>query len=209
VRRRGATLVEILVGAGLLLLLLGVLFSVLIPAMKTWARSERHSEAQQAALLVSTRVARDYQFANPESVYVRQLPVTLPDGPARQDLLIFLSSLDENGQVAFDDGGDPLWQRRIVVYYDADRKQVRSQEIGLEPATVEPDPLVLDTFTPTPKDRIVARGVRSLAFDLDKPPLLKIHVETRSEGYASAIDTASLPTFSSGIPSAQTPSPSP
>lgn len=191
-----------LVGAGLLLLLFGVLFSVLIPGMKTWARSERHSEAQQAALLVSTRVVKDFQFANPESVFVSRKDVTLPDGPARRDLLIFLSSQDSDGQVAFDEGGDPLWQRRIVIYYDAERKQVRSQEIDLEPPTIEPNPLVLSTHTATPRDRVVARGVRSLAFDFDKPPLLNIHVETRIEGYASAIDTASLPTFSSGIPAA-------
>lgn len=209
-RCRGFTVLEMLIAGTLLLLLSGVLTQALRSGLHVWTQSQRRAEAQQAALVVATRVSKDYHGAHPESVQIRREEVAVGEQKVRRDAVIFLSCLDDLGRPAFDEGGSPLWMRRVVIYHAGESNEVRAQATALDPPTSDPDPLAVDHFTPDLHDRIVARGVRALAFEDASLPLLRFRVESVSGDKVSVIDSTSLPVISSGAPpEASSPSPAP
>jgi hypothetical protein len=207
--RRGATLAEVLVAGALLAVVLGVVTLLLLPGWRAWMRGSAKSEVQQSALVVLTRVVGEFENANGASVSVQRNDAVDSDGkPVRRDAIIFLSDEDDHGRVQLGPDGDPIWQKRVVIYHDGDTEQVRSIAIPLPSPTVDPDPLLVSTFSPSPRDRIVARNVHSLAFDWDMAPALHVEVEAHTEKYASRFQSTVLPVLSTFVPE-PSPSPSP
>jgi prepilin-type N-terminal cleavage/methylation domain-containing protein len=208
--RRGYTLIEILIGAALLLLIMGLLSSVLVPGMRAWSRSEKRSEAQQNALLVASRLSRELQFSNPDSIALQKRTAVDPQGRSvRRDAIVFLSNLDDEGAIVYDADGDQLWQRRLVFYHRGDSNEVRSQVLPLDPPVDDPDPLKVNTFEPTVKDRVVARGVRSLSFEAPSFPIVQIRVETEIQGFVSVMQAHGLPVAVGSMGVIESPSPTP
>lgn len=208
--RRGMSLVEILVGSALLLMLFGLIVMLLLPGWRAWTKSEGRSDVSQNAIVVMGRVSTDFRNAHASSVWAETRAVTDPvDGrPARHDYVIFLVALDYDGNIVVSPDGDPIWQKRIVFYHDGEAQQVRSTEIPLPAPTTEPSPLVVKSYTPTAKDRVVARNVRS--FELSwRQPNLQMIVETRRDGFRSKLESMVTPIMAAFAPPTPTPSASP
>ncbi|MBM3460519.1 MAG: hypothetical protein FJX76_00265 [Armatimonadetes bacterium] len=208
-RRRGFTLVEILVAGGLLLLLLGVVWYLLVPAWRAYMKGDRKSDVQRNSMVVGARIAQEFRNAYGSSVAVKKIPVTTPDGEVRQDAVIFLSDLDLRGDLQLTPDGDPIWQKRVVFYHDGETNQIRSKEIPLDPPSVDPDPLIVETFDRSPKDRIIARHVKELKFSWDLAPSLQIIVQAEREGYTSRFETSVTPLLDAFVPPPPPPSSSP
>lgn len=208
--RRGMSLAEVLVVAGLLAMLFGLILSALGPGFRAWVRGERKSDAQQNALIVLTRISQEFQNAHPLSLELTPATAFDPDGKeVHRDSVTFLSCTNEVGDVQLGAEGDPIWQRRVVFYHDGDTEQVRSISIPLVPPTAEPSPMVASDHTPSPRDRIVARHVRSLQFSYDVPPTLHISALSHVEACESLLESTVSPVLSTLALAAPSPSPSP
>lgn len=91
---------------------------------------------QQNALLVVTRLREDRASLPPT--------VTLPAGA-----ITFASYQRPDGDLQYQDG-DLLFQKYVVLYHDAARREVRWQNLALTP---EPAPSPLAGYTPRADDR--------------------------------------------------------
>ena len=69
-KRRGTTLIEIMVASSLLLLLLLVAVQILIPALRAWTDGQKRSEVSQGLLVTSNWLAEDVIRAAPDSMQV-------------------------------------------------------------------------------------------------------------------------------------------
>jgi type II secretory pathway pseudopilin PulG len=188
--RRGTTLVELLIVIPLVAILFSMVWSFLIPGLRAWTRSDTRSQAQQSALVVSARLVKEVQYSMPESVSIFPASGPAPDGTTvAQDAVSFVSDLGEDGRVQLDPSGSPLWQTRLVFYYDALQQGVRLQQQVLDPST-DPQPLKATSFIPNPQDRVLARNVRSLSIQASSGALpLSIVVEARMNSYSSRLET--------------------
>lgn len=204
------SLIEILVVAGLLLLIMTLVASFLLPGLRAYARSDARAQAQQNAFMTMSRIAHEVSFAHPSSVRGIAVPATdAASGKAgRRDGITFLSCTDPDGRILGDDGGDTLWQKRVVLYHAGDSLEVRQQEVFLSPAVSDPGPKVLDvgTYLPLPKDRVVARGIRWLQLDTGGPAV-RIAVEAQVGPYLADLETTASAMATLAVPAGSSPSP--
>jgi hypothetical protein len=208
-RARGASLPEILVAGGLLVLLLGVVWTLLVPAFRAYFRGDRKSDVQRNGLVVMGRVVAEFQNAYASSVHVQEVSVPQPEGPpVRHDAIIFLSDLDKDGNLVLTEDGDPVWQKRVVIYHDG-AGAVRSQELLLAAPAVEPIPLKVENFTPSDRDRVVARHIQSLQFNWSRAPVLHVAVDATHEGYSTHLQSSVTPLLAAFGPPQPSPSASP
>lgn len=187
--RRGITLVEVLVAGGLFLLLLGILIAFIHSALRTWARSDVKAQVQQSAMVVTSLLMQEFRHSHAESVYIKKVEATEDELTVHQDAILFVSALDDRGRVRCDPLGNLIWQRSTVIYHDG-RGQVLWQQTPLAPPGTTPDPVRITSYTPSPRDHVVARLVRSLQLRYDDKSKLQIAVETALEGQRSTLETS-------------------
>ncbi len=201
------SLIEVLVAGALLVLLLGTLASLLVPAFHAWRRTDIQSQAQQQCLIVTSLITREFQSSKPDRVHVQAAGAEDPPGAAvRRDTLLFASSLDESGVAHLDRGGDPIWQKIVYVYHSGGSREVRCRRAPLVPPTTDPLPLNPAAFVPAADDAVVARFVRHLEFEQADPSWpLRVVVEAAVEGRSSRLESA----VSSLLVIVPEPSPSP
>ena len=74
--RAGFSIIEMMVAGALMVLVLGLAFVALIPGMRTLTRSQKQSEAQQAALVVVNRLREEMRCAKPDLIDVQECTFT-------------------------------------------------------------------------------------------------------------------------------------
>ncbi|GMU57535.1 MAG: hypothetical protein AMXMBFR33_66810 [Candidatus Xenobia bacterium] len=176
-RPEGLSLLEVLVVGGLFLLLLALVVGVLVPTLRAWLRGDLRSQVQQNALLVVTRLREEYRASLPPTV-------TLPAGA-----ITFASHQRPDGDLQYQDG-DLLFQKYVVLYHDAARREVRWQNLALTP---DPAPSPLAGYTPRADDRVVARNIRLLRFTPAALGRIEVRVESELGGRVSVLDTQISP----------------
>lgn len=196
--RRGLTLFEILVAASLLLVVLGVMVSVLVPALRASVKGSNQSELQQLAAVTLDRLLGDLERTPPTGTM-------LPDGGSPVVL-----GLHPLAGVAPD--GSQLWNEEIVVYHWDEAAGTITRE------TWPPQPPVLGRAvsnagaTRFPADelrriaaetggteRILARYVTNFAVSgsgpgpgLVQPLTLQLELQREQSGPATAVSFAVL-----------------
>ncbi|MEW6281906.1 MAG: prepilin-type N-terminal cleavage/methylation domain-containing protein [Candidatus Eremiobacterota bacterium] len=180
--KRGLTLVEVLVAAALLLLVLGLLASILIPALRAWMRQSQRSDAQRSALVVIKRLREEVRFGHPESV-------TCPT----PDSVVFLSSMNSQGRVSWNDY-DVLWQKWSYFYFQSG--QVRLHEEWLRPPACEVDP-ASPVLIRLPSDRVVGRDVEVFRCLVTPEGLLRVEVEARIQDARARLEAGLAPVTTS------------
>lgn len=153
--RRGFSLIEVVIAGAVGLLLLGLLVLVLAPSLRIWLRTQEDAEAQQAVAVVAARLREELRAANPESVHVRTNPTAV----------LLLSWKNDQGGAEFTNLGEFLWQKRLVLYHRDDAVWVQEEKLPAPSAEVEP--VRLTTFTPSPRDHRIARGVKEFTLARD------------------------------------------
>lgn len=153
--RRGFSLIEVVIAGAVGLLLLGLLVLVLAPALRIWLRTQEDAEAQQAVAVVAARLREELRAANPESVHLLADPTAV----------LLLSWKNDVGGAEFTPLGEFLWQKRLVLYHRDDAVWV--QEVKLPAPSSEVEPVRLTTFTPSPQDHRIARGVKEFILSRD------------------------------------------
>lgn len=183
-RRRGFTLPEVLLTAGLALLLFGLLTMVLVPSLRVWLRAREDSEAQQAVAVVAARVREEVRSAHPESL------VCLGSPPG----LVLLSWRARDGAPAWNERGELQWQKHLVVYLRPEAREVRIQELPLAAPASDPEQVRLESFTPHPRDPVVAHGIRRLEVaPAAEPGALTVSVEAECGDRRSTLRTSAAP----------------
>lgn len=153
-RRPGATLIEVLVGSGMLLVVLGMVVVVFFPAQAYFRQANEVSEMYGDALQALDRMQVEIEEAGPWLVNA-----TGSNPPA----LALPSARDANNVFRRDSGGTPDWQKWIVYYVASQGSElvlVRKELSGTFPPnplpyTIPPSALV----APGAGDKIVARNV--------------------------------------------------
>ncbi len=124
--RRGTTLLETMVGAAILSGLTLALFFIYRMGASAWKKGEAQTEMLQDLQGSIARLTREAERSTFVSV------VTEPGA------ISFLSPLDANGVIVYDPAGQkPVWQKYVVMYYDAPNEQVRWLEVPLAPGSPE------------------------------------------------------------------------
>lgn len=213
-RRRGVSLLEVVVAAALSGLVLALIAQVLRPGLRAWVKGAHKAEVQQNCLIALARVTEEYRNANPDSVRVTSDVSRDDQGrECHRDAIVFLSSRDRFGHMEFTPDGDPKWQRWVFFYHDGNGNKIRWQDLPLETSNMNPDLNAVPTLVKSDTDRIVARWVRSFELDERTLPHLSIAIETQNETFHSTHVSSVLPSLLTLVPAASsataTPSPSP
>lgn len=159
---RGTTVLEMVVAAGVFLLLLAVLVVTYTRGASVWKKVEH-----QTSLLRELQVATRHLQRHLETTH--HLGVTLGD-----QKLAYLDAADAEGQLELNDRGEPIWQRWLVVYVDPEGR-LRRREITRTDADASPRSFReevgtdLDTYLtgPLPDDRVLTHSGRITEFKLE------------------------------------------
>lgn len=194
--RRGATVIELLVAATLLMVVLAVLLLLGRPILRSWVHSDKRAHVQSQPALVVARMREEIRSAEPESVVVLDSPI-----PA----VLFLSCLDETGKMAYDQHGELKVCRRVAIYYRRDLREVRcqtSRDLDLTGPPVD-EPMTapaVDVMRRTDWLNSMLPQARRLGSDIERFELghaegqaVSVVVEALKNNERSLIDTSILP----------------
>jgi prepilin-type N-terminal cleavage/methylation domain-containing protein len=157
-RNRGFTLLEVLISASLLLLLLGLLFTFLVPTMKASVRGSVRVEMQQMAVLALNKMVGDLQNTTAAGLSLSQRnPVSIG--------IVRIEGVTSEGM--------QIWEKNMIVYALLDGVLIRkvyppgppSIDLNLNgttPRRVAAANLVTIAKEINGKETIVAKWVKSL-----------------------------------------------
>lgn len=180
-RVKGFTIVELLVGATLLMVLMTMVYQVLAPSMRQVKKAEADTETQQAVLVALDRVFVSLRLSDSRSVTILAEPPAIaflsprpPTTPALPPLAPTMYGL------AGADMTPVVWRSFEVLYHDAARglllgKQAPYSGLG-EVARMTPPQVqafLADLRYPA---RPVARNLKVVQFSRPRPPAVLIDV---------------------------------
>lgn len=170
---RAFTLLELVVASTLLLLLLGLAFSFLVPALRYSRTGMVESEIQQAATLSMRRIVGDLEDANAAGISWQSEPTVL----------------SVHRVVDANDKGRKVYAGELVVYlWDKDRKLLLRRTWPPEPPSLPAAPTTDAPF------RVDSVGLGLLAAERDgKERILARYVEEFSLQHAGVDDHIGQP----------------
>lgn len=175
--RRGALLLDALIGGTLLLLLLGSCGAVCTAGLRWFRQSQAYADAQQECMKALNRLSRDLSNATKESLSwsngtLAGTPLAYSSAP----YIWFVSPqppVSEGDKVQFSGStGHLLWQKWMSFYVDPASNEFCASELPLtgrpvavcNPAPLPAPSLALFMARPSPARRVWARWVKRLEF---------------------------------------------
>jgi len=171
-KRRGATVLEVLIASTILLLVFATAGGSLSSGLQAWRRSELRADVQGNAM-VALHAACGGLRESPSNA-VRTFRVDLPEGRRGDALAWRAASRTRLLWVT----GEALWTAHLPAG-DLPAPVVEALSAGQPPPGVE-------------EPRLIARSLRSFRVDGAAPPL-QVQVETFLEGYACTMRSAASP----------------
>lgn len=126
-RKRGATLVELMVYTSLLGLLLGSIYAVFAASMRYFRVAQAATELQADAQKTVLNLVADLSDSNASSIKIGSNPTGI----------IFISPRNQYGDFSYDSGGDLYWQKWVCYYRESTTNKLIRKEMYL-PANVNP-----------------------------------------------------------------------
>jgi hypothetical protein len=148
------------------------LFAIFQIGLSAWRKADVKNELLQSVQVASIRVSKEVERTAFESL----------SAESADQILAFLSPLDDDGRFVHTPNGKPLWQRYVVYYRDNVEQKLMRREITLDPAAPErqnPAPLEEADFGsgPQPLDSYRVDG-QPVAFHIaDFTPELRLEPE--------------------------------
>lgn len=162
-KRRGAfTLAEVLVAAGVLLLLIGLCTEIFLIASKGLSKLRDQQGAQAAQLTVQTRMHHDAHRARNKSLLLQN------GQPPGGWTLSMLTAETQNGLPAWDSTGQIIWQAWVQYRYRGDRHTLERQRQELSTPSADPPATMPPAWPVTTEGHRLAEQVE--AFDLRVNP---------------------------------------
>lgn len=185
---KGFTLLETMVAAMVLMGLTLTLFFIYQMGASAWKKGEAQTQILQDFQASTARLVREVERSTYSS-----LSVAPAGGP--YTACSFLSPIDDNGLFCFDPiGQKPIWQKYVVMWYDAPAQTLFWREIPLAPGSPEagsPEPIdTYDAGGNAPLTSYCANGqtvavhVSQCEF-LASPRLLTLRLEGTRKRYGS------------------------
>lgn len=116
--KRGFTVAELLITMALVLLLAGLAFKLLVPAVAVWKATQAQATLEETALVISSKIVRDVERSTPATV----TPITPADPTTGLQAVAFASTGEDGSADSYDPStGLPLWQFYVVYYVPAGR----------------------------------------------------------------------------------------
>ncbi|MGE0491149.1 MAG: hypothetical protein AB7S38_18215 [Vulcanimicrobiota bacterium] len=167
--RKAFSLAEVLVVAGLAVLLLALVVGVLLPSLGAFQRTSSRVDMQQTALVSMRRIRHDLERSTPASIQ------TYSQAGVCALLIHRLQGLDATGA--------RQWEEKVVIYHfhPATGKLVRELWPNAGTATtsgpqrLEEATLAAIAASQTPNQRVVARQVG--AFEVEATNPVTLHLE--------------------------------
>lgn len=174
---KGHTLLELVLGMGLLVLLMTAMFFLYQMGASAWKKGETQTELLQQAQMVTGRLEREVE----RSVYAATV---LDPGPSSGTAVSLLSCWDEAAQRYDYDPAtrSPVWHRYQICYFDAGAGVVYWKDVPLAPPSTTPLPMVGLAGQRT-DGRVLARNVVTCDFRLSEQVLeLQLALEKKRYG---------------------------
>lgn len=198
--QRGTTLIEVLIATGILLLLLGMLYNTLIPAIKICYKTEAESTTQQQAILGQSKIFREIIYSNSAS-----LTILKTNEGAGYDAISFISLEAPRTSAPFvsnsilEDTGfdaDPIiWRKFVIFFKNKDSNLIMRKEIPCINTTkvmkIRGNFLVSQIEDDKYKSQVVARGAESLKFSTVDYPSVDVDIKTQAR-YSGKIAQTTL-----------------
>lgn len=189
-RPGGMTLGEVLVGIAVVALLMGVTFAIYQMGASAFMKGNTRSELMQDALVTVEQLTREVERSVYGSVSLTE------DGTA----VAFLSAVNpDTGRFEIGlDTSKPLWQRYVICYYDAEKDEVRWQEVRLAAGADEiTTPGPIERYNPgsgtkpladwISGGKVLARNIASCRFQFEDR-LMTVTLEGKKKRYGSQKD---------------------
>lgn len=177
---RGVTLLEILVGMGILGVLSTMLFGVYVMGANAWMKGSTESEILQTSQVVTRFLAKEAEASTAQSLSFSS------DNRGTA----FLTATDNTGTFQYDRSSLlPLWQDYAIFWFDAPESALYKRKVSVLGSPVETTPAPFSSFSTIPLDgyfvdgRPLVRGIKELRFSSPAPSQLKIDLEVEKGRY--------------------------
>jgi len=179
---RGATLLEVIVGMGILGLLSAMMFAVYVLGANAWMKGSTETDLLQASQLVTRFLAKEAEAATAQSLSFSS------DNRGTA----FLSASDSNGAFQYDSSSLlPLWQDYLLFWFEPANGTLFKRKVPVVGTPVETTPAPFSTFTSVPLDaylvdgRPLVRGLTEVRFTNPGPSQLKIELDVEQRRYGN------------------------
>ena len=170
----GATVIETLVAASILLLVFGAVYSVLRAGVRYLQQAEAYQTSQQQAVIGMRKMLSELQNSNLATINVNPPIAPVPPVAPGVDHLVFLSAESPGsitGAMAHDASTGALqWQKWVCFYRNGNNELWRAEDALSSPVTLPPSPTPPDLLTfqalSSPAARVLARHIDTLSFTL-------------------------------------------
>lgn len=140
-KAQGTSLIELTVASAVLLLILGVAYTLMIFGTRYLREANARLDCQREAVRVLADLSRELRQSSHQSVHCATIASN--DNPKG---LVFASAHQENGELSFDPAGKPIWQR-LICYRNEGGDLLRCQEPLVTPNANIPKPLTMGRTT--------------------------------------------------------------
>lgn len=171
-KRRGSTLIEMLLGCTLLGLFFTGTYATLVLARQFYAGAQQQRDALDSAVTAVHRLGRALS-AGAGASFVYQT-----DPPA----CMFLSGEPPGRVFEVDATGALLWQKWVCFYLDVQRRELRMSEVSIVPTATLPDPPEFAAMLATP-GLPVARDVQAFNVTQSFPSSVFVFQVTAGSSY--------------------------
>ncbi|MCL5037220.1 MAG: hypothetical protein M1269_08915 [Chloroflexi bacterium] len=186
-KRRGMTIMELLIASFMLIMLLVLVYRLFMPAIHAWLRVDADSQSQQNAVISMDRFLRKISATTPASIAIYGTPYV------GISFLSFDAPEDPSAPMLTDDDlldteqkSNPLiWKKVVIIYNNSDTGELIMKEAAY-PQSGQIKRLITssygkivadDAYTP----RRLSHHVLFLAFSQGHYPLLDVSVTTSNK----------------------------
>jgi len=186
--RKGFTLLEVLLACSLILILIGCLFALVMPMMRTSERASRVSDLRQMAALSLAQICREVEQSAAPGIRLYQ-----------SETVLSVQSLEGLSADA-----SSIWQKRVILFAYAGSQLRKIQMPPMPSGVAPPEQARPYTWEPSDLNRALALGGSLLCTDVVefrisgrttrglRPPLL-IRLAVRRDGSTFVLEQAVLP----------------
>lgn len=142
------TLVELLVGCGMLTMFVGMLYGLFVWGIGTWKKAEVEMSIEREGVLALDRLGREMRAADPGSLqftwYVGLRPFTADTAtpPTGSVAISFQTAVATSGAFTQDPVSlAPMWMARVIWYHDRALGTLVRKRIEMATPTVQATPL--------------------------------------------------------------------
>ncbi|MCD6309146.1 MAG: prepilin-type N-terminal cleavage/methylation domain-containing protein [Candidatus Eremiobacteraeota bacterium] len=187
-KRRGFTLVEMLIACVLLGIMLYIVYQFFIPAIHAWFKVDAESRSQQNAIISVDRFFREISITAPASIAIYGDPypgVSFLSFEEPEDPTAPL--LAESDLLDTEQRSDPIiWKKCIIIYLDTDKNELLRKEVPY-PQSSRIKRLISPSYgsivmNPSYESKRLSTNVMNLAFSQSNYPLLNISITTSNRG---------------------------